>query len=170
MSESVTTVPESCPPAWAHQVGRLSLGKVARVPTSLRALADRLLIQETASRYSLAYDERRLEVLADVFTDDVTFAYCISGGGYEEHSGRETVIDFLHEVMKGQPDQRRHVCGNFIVEDLSGDEALVTLYFALFAADTEARLVTSGFYRMEMRKSEDMWRISYLYDGIDRPF
>ncbi len=170
MPEDSGAVPASCPPAWAHQVEALSLGKLQPVPSSTSQLADRLLIQESASRYALAYDERRMEILADVLTEDVTFAFCVSGGGYGEFKGRDTVIDWLGEVMQGQSDQRRHVCGNFIVEELSAGRATVTLYHALFASDAETRLVTSGFYRMEMRKADDKWRICFIYDGLDRPF
>lgn len=170
MTENADAVPASCPPGWAHQVGAMSLGRVAPVPSSLTELADRLLIHETASRYALAYDERRLEILADVFTDDVTFAFCVSGGGYGEIKARESVIDWLHEVMNGQSDQRRHICSNLIIEELRADHAVVTTYLALFASDAETRLVTSGFYRMEMRKTDERWRISFIYDGLDRPF
>jgi hypothetical protein len=170
MSEAGTAVPETCPPAWAHEVGALSLGLVASVPSSVAEIADRLLIQETAFRYGLAYDERRLDVLADVFTSDVTFAFCVSGGGYGEFNGRDEVVDWLHEVMQGQSDQRRHVCGNFIIEELSADRAVATMYLALFASDRDTRVVTSGFYRMQLRKADGKWRICYVYDGLDRPF
>ncbi|MFG2730405.1 nuclear transport factor 2 family protein [Streptomyces canus] len=170
MSDGAQDIPTSSPPAWAHEIGVLSLGPVSEVPSSLAEIADRMLIQETASRYALAYDERRLDVLADVFAEDVTFAYSISGGGYGESKGRETVIAWLHEIMQGQTDQRRHVCANFVVEELAADRAVVTTYLALFASDTETRLVTTGFYRMELCKSDGKWRLSYVYDGLDRPF
>jgi hypothetical protein len=170
MPPSTAAVPASCPPGWAHQAGALSLGTVRAVPRSLAETADRLLVEESAYRYALAYDERRLDVLADVLTADVTFAFSVSGGGCGQHAGRDAVIGWLSDVMREQHDQRRHVCGNFLVEELGTDRALVVLYFSLFASAAETRLVTTGFYRMKLVKSDGRWRISHLYDGLDRPF
>jgi hypothetical protein len=170
MLRHVDAVPVSCPPTWGHQAGVLSLGTVSAVSHSLTEIADRQFIAETAHRYALAYDERRLDVLADVFTEDVIFAFSISGGGYGQYAGRDAVIGWLSDIMQGQFDQRRHVVSNFIVEELNADRAVITLYLSLFASDTETRVVTSGFYQMELYKSDDKWRISYVYDGLDRPF
>jgi SnoaL-like domain len=170
MQQHVDAVPASCPPAWGHQAGVLSLGTVSAVSYSLTEIADRQFIAETAYRYVTAYDERRLDVLADVFTADVTFAVSFSGGAYAQYEGRDIVIKWLSDIMEGQFDQRRHVVGNFIIEELNADHAAITLYLSLFASDTETRVVTTGFYRMELLKADEKWRITYLYDGLDRPF
>lgn len=170
MLQHVDAVPASCPPAWGHQTGALSLGTVSAVSYSLTEIADRQFIAESAYRYVLAYDERRLDVLTDVFTADVTFAFSVSGGGYGQYEGRDAVIGWLSDIMEGQFDQRRHVVSNFIVEELNADRAVITLYLSLFASDTETRVVTTGFYRMELLQSDGKWRISFVYDGLDRPF
>lgn len=170
MTSSTASIPDSCPPGWAHEVGALALGKVATVPETIAEVADRLMVQETASRYALAYDERRIDILEDVFTEDVLFAYSISGGGYEEFVGRDSVVAWLRGIMDEQFDQRRHVCGNLIVDRLDGNEAVLTMYLALFASAEQTELVTTGFYRLSMRKVANAWRIHHVYDGLDRPF
>ncbi len=170
MSRHMTDIPAECPPAWGHDVEAWSLGHVREVPASAHEVADRLLVQESASRYALAYDERQLDVLDDLLTDDMVFAFSVSGGGYAETKGKTEVIPWLHDIMQTQSDQRRHVCGNFIVEELTSDFAHVTLYFALFASQATTQLVTTGFYVMKMSKIDGKWRINYIYDGLDRPF
>ncbi len=165
-----TPVPESCPPAWAHSVGALALGGPAPVPTDWQTLADRMMVCESASRYAMTYDERRTDVMRELFTEDVVFAYCTSGGGYGETAGREEVIAWLEGIMATQDDQRRHLCGNLVVEQLDATDAVVTCYFSLTAAAATAELVTSGFYRFTLRKPADRWLISHVYDGLDRPF
>jgi hypothetical protein len=128
------------------------------------------MIQETMARYAVAYDERRLDILADVFTEDAIFAFSIAGGSYGEYTGRQAVVDWLHEVMLGQFDQRRHSCNNFILEELDGYRAAAAVYFSLFASAEETELVTTGFYRVNFRKEDGRWRICYVFDGLDRAF
>lgn len=170
MSDSPVLDTPPCQPAWAHQHGVMSLGPVTQAPTDLTDLADRFMIQETAYRYALAYDERRLDVLADVFTSDLSFMASLSGEVAGKLEGRDAVVDYLHEVMQGQNDQRRHVCSNPVIEHLDGDSAAITVYMSIFASDTETRLVTTGFYEMKLRKLDNKWRINSLCVGLDRPF
>jgi hypothetical protein len=130
-------------------------------------VADRLLIQETAHRYAWAYDERRLDVLTDVFTPDVTFGFSVRGGEYIERRGRDEVVSWLHGFMKGQDIQGRHLCGNLIIEELGTEVANVNLYMVLFASGRRTYPASTGFYRMTMHKFEGRWRIARVYNGLD---
>jgi hypothetical protein len=163
-------VPGTCPPAWAHTAGFIALGEPAPVPSTLEELADRDLARESALRYSYAYDERRLDVLRSLLTEDAKFSISISGTDAQSVEGRETVVDWLADIMESQDDQRRHVVSNVIIENLSADEAVIVTYLAIFSVKETAQLATTGFYRFDLEKQDGVWRISHIFDGLDRPF
>ncbi|MEV7136256.1 nuclear transport factor 2 family protein [Arthrobacter sp. NPDC093128] len=163
-------VPETCPPAWAHSAGFLSLRHPRPVPTTLQELADRDLARESALRYSYAYDERRLDVLRSLLTDDAKFSISVSGAGVHTEAGRDTVVEWLSGIMDSQDDQRRHVVSNVIIEDLTVERAVVVTYLAVFSINESAQLATTGFYRFDLAKQDSVWRISHIFDGLDRPF
>ena len=167
---TATTTPETCTPAWAHATGVIDLQPVAPVPSDLNALADRLMVLETASRYAIAYDERRLNVIESLFTESVTFSYRVGEGPLSSEHGRDHVIGWLEEVMQSQNDQRRHLLGTMTVEHLTADEAIVIAYMANFGIEKEAQLVTTGFYRFSMIKEDSRWKIDEALDALDRPF
>jgi hypothetical protein len=167
---TTATTPETCTPAWAHSTGVIDLQPVAPVPSDFSSLADRLMVLETASRYAIAYDERRLDVLESLFTETVTFSYRIGEGPLSSEHGRATVIDWLSDVMQSQTDQRRHVLGSMTVETLTTEQAVVIAYMAIYGVEKEAQLITTGLYRFSMIKEENRWKIDEAIDALDRPF
>jgi hypothetical protein len=130
-------------------------------------VADRLLIQETVHRYAWAYDEQRLDLLADVFTPEVIFGFSVRGREYVERSGRDDVVGWLHEFMQSQEVQGRHLYGNLVIEELGAKMAKVNVYMILFASGTRTHPTSTGYYRMTMRKLESKWRIACVYNGLD---
>ena len=166
----MTAVPEARTPAWAHAAGVLDLQPLAQVPSDPLSIADRLMVQETASRYCLAYDERRMNVLESVMTDYVTFAYRFSQGPVHKYSGRTKVLDWLAQVMQSQPDQRRHLVGSLLVERLTPNEATVVTHTAIYGVEQTARLVTTGIYIFQMIKRDSRWLIDNTLVALDRPF
>lgn len=163
-------VPETCPPAWGHAAGFLALNEARAVPTTLEELADRDLARESALRYSYAYDERRLDVLRSLLTADAKFSISISGTEAQSVEGRDTVVKWLSDIMESQDDQRRHVVSNVIIESISAERAVIVTYLAIFSAKVTAELATTGFYRFDLEKQDSVWRISHIFDGLDRPF
>lgn len=163
-------VPNTCPPAWAHTAGFMALGEPTTVPSTLEELADRDLARESAIRYSYAYDERRLDVLRSLLTENAKFSISISGSDVQSVEGRDTVVSWLAGIMDSQDDQRRHVVSNVIIEELTTHEAVIVTYLAIFSVKDAAQLATTGFYRFDMEKQDDVWRISHIFDGLDRPF
>ncbi|MDQ0867308.1 nuclear transport factor 2 family protein [Arthrobacter globiformis] len=160
----------TCSPAWAHAAGFLNLQNPSAVPATIEELADRDLARESALRYSYAYDERRLEVLRSLLTDDAKFSISIAGSDVQSVEGRDTVVEWLSEIMDSQDDQRRHLVSNVIIEEISADRAVVVTYLAVFSIRDSAHLATTGFYRFELEKQDTVWRISHIFDGLDRPF
>ena len=167
----MTTIdPEVCRPAWAHATGVVDLQPVAAVPVEVSAIADRLMVQETASRYCLAYDERRLDVLRSLMTESATFAYRFGEGPVHRYSGRPTVLKWLVEVMHSQSDQRRHLVGSLLVERITAEEATVLAHTAIYGIERAASLVTTGIYVFKMVKQNNRWLIDEAMDALDRPF
>ncbi|WP_423184492.1 nuclear transport factor 2 family protein [Arthrobacter sp. NyZ413] len=164
------TTPDTCTPGWAHSAGVLDLQTVGTVPADVGALADRLLVHETAVRYAVAYDERRLDVIESLLTESASFSYQFGEGPLHNQTGRDNVIAWLDGVMQSQPDQRRHLVGNFLVERLTVDEAIVVSYTAIYGIDKEANLVTTGVYLFKMVKRDNTWLIDEAVDALDRPF
>ncbi|GAA3704846.1 hypothetical protein GCM10023081_46430 [Arthrobacter ginkgonis] len=169
MSET-NLIPETCRPAWAHTAGFLALRAPGAVPVSVRELADRDLARESALRYSYAYDERRLEVLRSLLTEDAKFSISVSGNAVHTEQGRDTVVQWLSDIMESQDDQRRHLVSNVIIEDITSHTAEIVTYLAVYSVRETAQLATTGFYRFELEKHDSVWRISHIFDGLDRPF
>lgn len=84
--------------------------------------------------------------------------------------GRDTVVKWLSDIMESQDDQRRHVVSNVIIESISAERAVIVTYLAIFSAKVTAELATTGFYRFDLEKQDSVWRISHIFDGLDRPF
>jgi len=166
----MTDARDKCTPGWAHEVGLIDLQPPSAVPTTVAEIADRMLAQETAVRYAVAYDERRLDVIDALVVDDVSFSYRVGAGPLETVSGRQEVLTWLGEVMASQSDQRRHLVGSILVEHLTADRATVVAYSEIIGIEDVAALVTTTVYVFSLVKRDGRWLISTAVDGLDRPF
>ena len=158
-------------PAWGHAMGLLDLvpadiGAIEPGP-SHAAMIDRM------SRYAWALDERRIELLADNFTADATWTGEVRGeqriGPFD---GRAAIVAFVSGRWSQQTDQRRHMILNHLVTALSEQTGTMLSYHLLMsAADGVITPLTTGFYRVAMRKEPDgAWRIAELLAGFDIPY
>jgi len=158
-------------PAWAHRCGMLALEEAIPVDGA-DALGARVLFSERIARYCWAYDERRLDLLADCFTQDGIWEGNVLGSiPVGPFRGRHAIRTWLSEFWPHQHDQRRHMILNTIVEHQSADRAETLSYLLLMSSNGEAaRLETTGFYRVHYRLEETQWRIARLSAGFDAPF
>jgi hypothetical protein len=125
------------------------------------------------SRYAWAFDERRLDLLADNFTEDATWTADIrSEQRIGPHVGRDAIVAFMSGFWPQQSDQRRHMILNHLVTELTDDAGTILSYQLLMSAtDGVITPVTTGFYSVAMRREPDgCWRISSLLAGYDIPF
>ncbi len=159
-----------CSPAWAARAGHVEPVGAQPIPEDAAELANRYALIETVQRYAYAYDERSLSALRELFTESVVFSYTVSGGPIGEVRGRDAVIGWLDEIMASQADQRRHIVSNIVTQHLGYESATLVAYLALFSVAATAQLVTTGFYRFELLRQDDRWKISAVLDGLDRPF
>ena len=158
-------------PAWGHSANILHLGPAIR-PASALAAIDRMLICERIARYCWAYDERRLELLADCFTEDAIWDGNVIGQiPVGPWVGRDTIKAWLSDFWVHQKDQRRHMLLNTIVEEQTNDTAVTLSYLLLMSSTGEAMSMEAmGFYRTEYQQQAGHWRISRLTAGFDKPF
>lgn len=162
--------PESCTPAWSQAAGVFDLQQGAIVPKDLEQVIDRMVVVETAGRYAVAYDERRLDVVEAIMTESIVFSFRVGEGPVTSYTGRSSVVEWLGDVMESQHDQRRHLIGVPLVEELTEDYARVVAFSGIFAVDREAKLVTPNIYVFEFEKHDGTWLIASVLDALDRPF
>jgi SnoaL-like domain len=155
-------------PGWAHHSGALSLG--SGVSTS--DPDDARLVVERVARYCWAYDERRADLLGDCFTSDgVWEGNVLDKVPIGPFTGRERIIKWLTEFWPHQHDQRRHMLLNNLVESLGADRAVTLSYLLLMSSDGQApKLECTGFYRCELHREADSWRIGKMTACFDAPF
>ncbi len=160
--------PEWRLPGWAHNSGALAMGTgVAQADPD----AARLVIERVA-RYCWAYDERRADLLADCFTQDGIWEGNVLGKvPVGPFAGRERTIKWLTEFWPHQHDQRRHMLLNNLVESLSNESAVTLSYLLLMSSDGMApKVECTGFYRCELRREGQVWRIARMTACFDAPF
>jgi hypothetical protein len=158
-------------PAWGHKNGIINLSD-DQVSSSVEFLVNRVLISERMNRYGWAFDERQEEALKACFAENATWQANIMGSNIiGPFTGREEIVSFMKEFWPVQTDQRRHIITNLLVEDQTDSTASILTYHVLMSASTEKLFpVTSGFYKVEMVKIDNIWRISTLLAGYDIPF
>ncbi|MCE0762002.1 nuclear transport factor 2 family protein [Pseudonocardia kujensis] len=134
---------------------------------------DRAAVVERVHRYGWAFDERRADLLAECFTAGGVWEGSVMGteliGPFR---GRQAVTDWLGRFWPTQPDQRRYVLTNALVEELVDDRATVLAYLVLTSASAGVvRMETTGCYRFSLaREADGCWRIAVLRAGFDAPF
>jgi SnoaL-like domain len=111
-----TTLP---PQAWAHRQGKISMRPLEPADWSPDAIAARAQIAETFNRFGIAHDEARIDVVVTCFTADTVFEVAQGQAeAFTRFEGRDELFDRLTRVVAEQGDQRRHVLGNILIEEL----------------------------------------------------
>ena len=158
-------------PAWAHAAGILDLGAGVRMDGP-EAAADRAQITERIARYCWSYDERRLELLANCFTEDAVWEGNVLGRiPIGPFVGRATIKSWLGDFWPHQHDQRRHMLLNTIVERQTRETATTLSYLLLMASTGAVASIESiGCYKTAYRRVGEDWLIERLTAGFDKPF
>lgn len=139
---------------------------------SERVAIDHALIAERLARYCWGNDVHSRAMLEDCFCAEALWEGTVG----DAHAvgplrGRERIVDWLSGFWPHQRDQRRHMVMNSVVEELTGDRALLLAYVLLTSArDGEVTVVTTGYYRVRLRRDGGEWRIDELFGGFDAPF
>jgi hypothetical protein len=165
MSDVTQTRPEQ---AWAHKSGLLAMGIHKAIPADSNAL-DRLAIGEAFSRFGIAHDENRIDVLGTCFTEDAVLL--VTEGSAEplaKMEGRDAILRGLGSVISQQTDQRRHCITNVVIDELTDAEAKALAYGMVSCAADDLWLGASVIYAGDLRKESDgTWRFTRFVIGMD---
>ncbi|MDE2372147.1 MAG: nuclear transport factor 2 family protein [Burkholderiales bacterium] len=154
--------------AWASRDGRVELQPLRGAVDPTR-LGDRLMIQETFARFGIAYDEVRTDVLATLFTDDALLEVADGRGQpFETSVGATAIARHLGAALAQQGDQRRHLIGNVVIDQLGATQAKALAYGVVTVAADGLILGASVVYAAELHRGSDgAWRFARLFIGID---
>ena len=155
-------------PSWGHIDEVIHLNQDQTL-VSKEMLADRVLIAERMHRYGWAFDERQEEALGECFTESAIWQANIMGTStIGPFNGKSEIMNFMKGFWPNQLDQRRHNITNVIVESQSEKAVSIMAYLVLMSASEKGlKPVTTGFYKVEMLKLDDIWKIQNLLVGFD---
>jgi hypothetical protein len=166
-----TTTPTLPLQAWAHRDGKINMAELGPADWSPAALAARAQIAEAFYRFGVAHDEARVDVVVSCFTPDTVFE--VAQGQAEPFTsfrGRAELFDRLTRIIAEQGDQRRHLMGNVLVEelDLAAGTASALAFSVVTRAANGLSLGASVIYTARLRREPDgCWRFTYFYIGMD---
>jgi hypothetical protein len=155
--------------AWAHRDKKIDLRPLAAADWSPEAVTARMQIGEAFSRFGVAHDEARTDVVGSCFTEDAVFEVAQGKGeAFVHYEGRETIVSRLTGIIAEQGDQRRHAITNVLVESLTEDTASAIAYGIVPVAANGLTLGATVIYVADLKKQADgAWRFSYFYIGMD---
>lgn len=158
-------------PGWGSSSGALALKPASDNMISDFSL-DRILILDRVFRYAWAFDERRLDALQNCFTQNAVWEGNTQGiSPVPPIHGREAIASWLAAFWDRQSDQRRHMMFDVVVNDQTPETAQVLVSLALTSAsEGKLSIVLTSFYRLEVVKVEQRWRIAHLFEGFDVDF
>lgn len=158
-------------PGWGSLAGLLVLESDSKKSTREQIL-DRTLIVERVYRYGWAFDERQLDALRNCFAEDAIWEGNTLGiNPVAPIHGRESITTWLSQFWKLQSDQRRHMMFSVIVDNQTLNSADVLATLALTSASNgRISIVLTSFYRLKLKKLDDIWLIQHLFEGFDVAF
>jgi hypothetical protein len=168
-SWSGAVVAQSAPPqAWASKSGVVKLQPHGSQLANAD-LRDRLLVAEAFSRWGVAYDEARLDIVRSLFTSEAVFDVLQGSAEPIAHAvGPDDIVLNVEGSLRQQNDQRRHAITNILVERLTRTEATAVAYGIVTVAADGLKLGATVIYSGDLRKGADgTWRFSRFVIGMD---
>lgn len=166
-------MPQTSPPdiqsGWAHRAGLFDLAPAEPDVPHLLTAEDRAVIQELFARYAIAYDERRLDVLRDCFTEDGVYQVQMGSRVLARFEGADQAVAGMSSVMQEQgPDQRRHVMTNLVLHP-AGDGAVSAIAYATVIVTTDAgpALGAAAIYGTTVIRDAGTWKFRKVMLGMD---
>lgn len=125
-------------------------------------LADRIAIGDAFSRWAIAFDESRRDIVGDMFTEAATFTMTNAAGQIlQACRDRATLLARVDQIFASKAGRRRHCISNVLVETLEGTSASAVAY-ALVVTDGHV-LDKVAVYRAKLQRGDDgAWRFSEL--------
>lgn len=153
---------------WGGDSGPTDLGLHGQA--GIGDVVDRVLIQEAFSRWGVAYDKDRMDVLASLFTDDAHLEVAVLGGKpFLSVRGREAVLDQIKQVRDLPSAPKKHLFSNIIIEALEKERAAAAAYTLVITADGSGLPSTAMYSGRLVKEADGFWRFSYLLLDRDSP-
>jgi ketosteroid isomerase-like protein len=139
----------------------------------IRAIADRLAVEELFVRYTTALDAGKVETVLDCFTEDAVLESPAIG----TISGRVAIRAFAERfaALRRGGTQFRHMIGNLAC-NIDGERAQASCYLlVLITRDGASRRLPPGRYDCELARDRGRWRFrcrvvthdhAYTLDGF----
>lgn len=135
---------------------------------------NRLEVLNVLHQYAWSFDSNDMTTMASLFSEQAMTAGTVTGTdiSWGPWNGVANIVSNLGAIRKSQSDKRRHMLTTPIFLSLSGSEATVKLYLALFATAPggEPALVTTGEYSANLSKVSGLWKIDSLEAVLDSAF
>lgn len=165
-------MPARPPQAWAHRQGRVAMRPLEPADFGPEALAARARIADAFHRFGVAHDEAQLGPLASCFTEDAVLEIAEAGAEpFVRCEGRAEIWERLSRVIAEQDDQRRHLIGDVLVDELdlsAGTATAIAFGLVSVAADGTVRWGATVIYHARLRREDDgCWRFSAFFIGMD---
>jgi hypothetical protein len=132
---------------------------------ALRAVTDRVEIQETLARYATAVDAARWDLLDDVFTEGAIIDFEANGGLRDAYPA---ITDYLKGALGGFA-AIQHYFTNFLF-DVDGDTAGGRFYcftqMVTIVDGSDQMLADGGFYDASFARTPKGWRVTSLVAGL----
>jgi uncharacterized protein (TIGR02246 family) len=115
-------------------------------------------VRRTLALYAHCHDSRDAEGYANLFALDGSFV-----SARAQHRGRPAVKDFIAELYRTQPENRRtkHLCGNSVI-DVDGQTARAVTDFVAYERLGEGawQVHTIGQYEDRLVLEDGVWRFA----------
>ena len=155
-------------PAWIDRTGLIQIDPTQSVvdPITYQRVIDRF------HRYCWGFDDRRLDILSECFTDDATWTASSMGETtIGPFVGKRAVLKWLTRYWDVQRSHRRHVITNTIVSEISPTTISVAGYLSLYGTrHAQTQLESIGVYELKCHIQDDAVRIRSLTAGFDSPY
>ncbi|MEH7276710.1 nuclear transport factor 2 family protein [Neobacillus vireti] len=124
-------------------------------------IEDKMAIQELLGRAAYGYDERKLDLLTQCFTEDAVMTVRIEGRDpIRPFEGHQAIMKLMTRSMEKQTDRRLHDISNIFFETEGEESATVVSSLTLQGVENgNIRLISNGYYRDEVVKVGDRWKV-----------
>lgn len=134
---------------------------------TLQQLSDMEDIRTLKHRYYRAIDTADMDLLANLFTDDVTVDY--RGGGYRVSlSGRENMLEFLANSFNSGSVAMHH--GHMPEITLTGDDTATGIWYLediFISLEAKSHTIGTAIYKDQYRRENGVWKIARTeYDRV----
>lgn len=134
---------------------------------TLQQLSDLEDIRTLKYRYYRAIDTADMDLLAGLFTEDVTVDY--RGGGYRVNlSGRENMLEFLANSFNSGSVAMHH--GHMPEITLTGEDTATGIWYledVFISLEAQSHTHGTAIYKDEYRRENGVWKIARTeYDRV----